>query len=157
MASAQSGVFKVYSFTDVFFTMSHSNKTLIPDEATIDANGVGSITISNDGERSTKQLAADGAVLISKIRDRTGTLTLDFLQSSPLHNQLMRWFNALEDAPAAEWAKMNGLLRSRATDENTKLTGICFVRIANKAYAAQGQNVQWQLLVADVSNFPNFV
>jgi hypothetical protein len=148
MAANQSGIYKVYSFADVTFSLSHP----LLGMAQVDGSGIGTITLTNDGERSTKQLAADGSVLISKIRDRTGTMTLDFLQTSPLHNQLIDWFISLENNPAADWGRMTGVIKSIATNEETKLTGVCFVRIANKAYAAQGQNVQWSFLVADVDH-----
>jgi hypothetical protein len=141
-------IFGVYSFSEVEFTLNLPAKGII----SIAGSGMGTITLSNDGERSTKQLSADGSVLINKIRDRSGTLSIEFLQMSPMHNQLIDWFNYLETAASSEWAKMTGTLSSKSTGEKHELKGVCFVKIANKSYSVQGQNVQWSFLVADIQN-----
>lgn len=138
---------KTYSFSDVTLTLSH------PSLGQISTNGMGlgNIQVSMRTDRSSIDVSADGTPVVSKIKDRTGQLQIQVQQTSDLNSNLKRWYNYLEFAETAEWAKIKGVITSRQTGEQHVMTGGSFTKIPDISYESNSGNVTWQLLFADVT------
>jgi len=136
----------LYSFSDVSAVISH------PAVGQFVATGVGlgSISITMTTDRSTHDIAADGSVMVSKITGRNGTITLSAQQTSELHKWLLKLYNYLEKAPAREWIGISITLRAPSMQDSIRMTGVSFQKLPDRPYQAQGQQVSWVLMAADV-------
>lgn len=137
-----------YSFTECIVTLNH------PSLGTLSTNGLGmgSVTVNNEGVRASKNVASDGNVIINKIKDRSGIVTLSIQQVSDLQADLIKWFNYLEIADASEWAKIVINVNSISTKENHVCTGCAMQKIPNKEYSAEASNVSWDFICSDIQN-----
>jgi hypothetical protein len=135
-----------YSFTDVSFSISHPGvgKYIASGE------GIGNINISMTNDRTAHDVASDGSVMVSKIRARNGSLSLAVQQTSGLNRWLMKWYNYLETAPTSAWADTTIVIRCPRMGEQTTAIGVSPQKLPDKPYQAQGQNVNWALLAADI-------
>ena len=138
-----------YSFLDCILTLAFPTETM-----TITGKGIGSLTIGMAQERSAIEVAADGAVMISKIAGNNGNISLNILQTSEGHKFLLAMYNALIIAPPALWAQAAGLMRCLSDGTSHTFTGICFSKLGDKGYGKQGAMVTWNLLVGDIQSVP---
>jgi hypothetical protein len=123
----------------------------------LSGEGIGSITISMAGDRTSHDVAADAAIMISKIGGNNGTIALSIQQKSPIHKMLLGWWNYIKDAntPSSEYALATITIRttedsSGNTGEEITCTGVSPQKAADKPFQAQGQQVVWNLLAADI-------
>lgn len=137
-----------YSFLDLSGAIAH------PDLGAyiFTGQGVGSVTVALAQDKSAHDIAADGAVMVSKIAGLTGTITINCQQTSALHKWLLTAFNALYIAPTDSWAQMTIALRNTSDGTSHVITGASFGKIPDKAYAAQGAQVAWTLYAADIQS-----
>lgn len=137
---------KVYSFQEVSVTLSH------PSLGVLSANsaGVGTIRVSLAADRTDKQVGADGVVVLSKIRDRSGSCSVSIFNTSEFHKTLIKWFNYLEQAEASEWGGVSISVSSRSTNEGFKCTGVAFTKLPDGEYDTTAKQVAWDFIVADV-------
>lgn len=136
----------VYSFSDVSMTISH------PAVGQFLANGagVGSITVSMSTDRTTHDVAADGRVMVSKVKGRNGSIAIAVQQDSELNRWLTKLFNYLDFAPASVWADIRIILRSPSMQELVTATSVSFQKLADKPYQSQGQQLSWNLMAGDI-------
>ena len=113
---------------------------------------VGSITLSRANDVTAHDLSADGSVMVSKIKAKNGTVAISTPQSSPLNAFLSKLYNYCEVAPSREWARATIILRHLTLGEGTVCTGVSFQKRADKAYQAQGQQVTWNLMAANIDD-----
>jgi hypothetical protein len=90
--------------------------------------------------------------MITKIKTRSGTLPLVVQQTSSANKWLQKWANYLETASASEWATTTVMIRSKATGETINCNGVSPQKMADKLFQAQGQNVTWNLMAADIQS-----
>jgi len=137
-----------YSFLDLSGAIAH------PDLGAyiFTGQGVGSVTVALANDKSAHDIAADGAVMVSKIAGLTGMITINCQQTSALHKWLLTAFNALYIAPTDSWAQMTIALRNTSDGTSHVITGASFGKIPDKAYAAQGAQVAWTLMAADIQS-----
>ena len=128
---------KTYSFSDVVLTLSHPSLGQVSTQGM----GMGTITKSMRTDRTQTEVAADGVPIVSKIKDRTGTLEIQAQQISDLHVTLKKWYNYLESAETSEWAQLKAVLTSKPTGEQDVFTGGAFVKIPDTTYEATAGNV----------------
>lgn len=136
----------VYSFSDITMTISH------PAVGQYVASGVGlgSITTSMTTDRSTHDISADGSVMVSKIKGRNGSHAISVQQTSDLNKWLLKLYNYLEFAPTFQWARATIVIRSPSMGDLILSTGVSFQKLPDKPYQAQGQQVTWSLMAADI-------
>lgn len=139
-------MFKTYSFQDTDISITHPNV----GNMTASGEGVGSVAVNMANDKTVHDTAADGSVMVSKIKTRSGTIALAVQQSSGIHTFLVRWINYLESAPAAEWAGTVVTIRSKSTGETITAKGVSPQKSADKSYQAQGQTLTWNLMSADI-------
>ena len=137
-----------YSFDDVSCVISHPSK----GQYATNGKGLGGISISMSTDRSVHDLSADGSVMVSKIRGRNGLASITAQQTSSLHKWLLKLYNYLEAASASEWAEIKIIIRSPMMEDLVTCSGVSFQKIPDKPYQAQGQNISWPLMAADIQH-----
>lgn len=137
-----------YSFQDLVGAIAHPLVGAYP----FSGEGTGSIEIAMDGDVSSQSIAADGSVMVSKMLNHSGRVTISAQQTSPIHKWLLALYNLLYYGPTSQWATGAATLRNVANGNSHLLTGISFQRKPSTPYQAQGQNVTWVFLCADVQD-----
>lgn len=135
----------VYSFTDCTLILRHPSLGVL----TLTGQGLGSITVSMRNDRTAMDTAADGRVMISKIKDRSATATLQLQQDSEGNQTLLKWYNYLETAPTIEWAQTTATLNSPTTHEQIVMKEVAFQKLPDRNYGPQGQQNSYGLMIAD--------
>jgi len=135
-----------YSFSDVQFTISHPSV----GKRVANGEGIGTITVTMTTERTAHDVAADGSIMVSKIRGRNGNITLSIQQTSDLHKWLLRWYNYIEAADSSEWASASIVIRSPFMKDLITASGVSPQKLPDRPYQAQGQHVNWVLMCADI-------
>ncbi|MBY0054133.1 DUF3277 family protein [Brevibacillus sp. LEMMJ03] len=138
--------YTTYSFEDVSLVISHPSV----GQYVATGKGLGSITTTMTTERTVHDVSADGSVMVSKIVGRNGSHTISVQQTSDLNKWLTKLYNYLEQAPASEWARISLTIRSPYMQDLIRSTGVSFQKLPDKPYQAQGQQVSWVLMAADV-------
>lgn len=142
-----------YSFADTVGSI--SNPLGIPTNFIFSGQlGVGAFHIGYTVDRSTIDVAADGAIMISSLPGNNGTFTVEAQQTSTIHAFLFALFNALISAQAlgdvSNWAATTVLITSVVDKTQHALTGVCFTKPPDIPYGAQGARITWNLLAAQV-------
>lgn len=139
--------FKTYSFEDVICSFQHKGV----GAASSTGAGVGSISTAMAGEKSAHDVAADGTIMISKLAGENGTIAVVVQQTSELHKYLQKWYNYIKIASASEFALMNITINSKNLGDSTTCTGVSPQKRADVSYQAQGQQVTWNLMAAEIT------
>lgn len=139
-------MYKTYSFNDVSTVISHPSFGQI----IATGEGLGSITTEMTTDRTTHDLAADGTVMVSKIKARNGTVSIVVQQTSTVHQKLQKLYNYLESASTDQWAGITVIIKTLATSETETCTGVSFTKQPSNPRQAQGQNLTWALMAADI-------
>lgn len=138
----------VYSFQDFTLTLEQDGFATL---STV-GQGIGEASVSQNESKNDSQVASDGVVVFSKIRDDRGSLSLNLQQTSSLHKLLIKRFNELYyDTDTTNWASMNGVLKNKSTGEQKILKGIAFTTIPQNSHQRTAQMVTWEFDVAYVS------
>lgn len=130
-----------YSFLDV-------DATLTGVGASIDL-GYGSavagagIEIALNQDRNNMVIGADGDGMHSLRADKSGTVTVRLLATSPKNSQLQSLFN-LQSLSSTSWGANVITIRNRGNNEVTVCRGCAFKRQPQRSYAIDGQQaVEW--------------
>ncbi|GAB6170549.1 hypothetical protein JCM15765_03920 [Paradesulfitobacterium aromaticivorans] len=142
-------MYSTYSFEDVSVIISNPNF----GQFIANGAGVGSISVNMTTDRTAHELAADGSVMVSKIKGRNGSLALSIQQTSSLQKWLLRLYNYLESAAASAWASTTIVVRSPMMQDLHIAMGVSFQKLPDRPYQAQGQNVNWTLMAADIQQY----
>lgn len=120
------------------------------------AVGLNQAHVSMATEKTVHSVATDGAVMISAIAGDNGSIALEMQQTSALHAQLMGWYNAikvlLDQGNVLNWATAAVTIRNVVDGSYHEATGVSPSKIPDKVYAAQGQNLTWNLMCADIQS-----
>ncbi|MGO4496422.1 phage protein [Paenibacillus sp. 2RAB27] len=135
-----------YSFSDSTVVFSHA----LFGQYVANGTGLGGITTAMSTDRSAQDVSADGSVMVSKIKARNGTASVSTQQTSELNHWLTRLYNYLEIAPTDQWASMVITIRAPRMREQETLTGVSFQKLPDVPRQAQGQQITWLLMAADV-------
>lgn len=138
--------YTTYSFESVVMTISHP----AIGQYVASGQGIGSITTTMTTDRTTHDVSADGAIMVSKIRGRNGSHAIAIQQTSDLNKWLVKLYNYLETADASQWAEINIVIRSNDMHDMLTSTGVAFQKLPDRPYQAQGQQVTWQMLSSDI-------
>lgn len=145
-------MFNTYSFQEVIVTIRNKAGAILSTKG----QGTGSISVNYAADRSAKNVASDGTVVISKLSDRSGSVEMSVQQTSEINKQLMKWFAAVEgdDVSSAEWAGMTITIESKTTGAKKTCTGVAFTKIPDESFSAEAGNVDWSFMCANVSTQP---
>ena len=139
--------YSTYSFEDVTCSFQHNGV----GAASSTGAGLGSISIAMTTDRTAQEVAADGKVMISKIAGKNGTITITMQQTSELHKYLLKWYNYIDVANSSEWAGMALTIKSSNLVDISTCTGVSPQKLADRSYQAQGQQVTWNLMAAEIT------
>ena len=141
-------MYTTYSFSDISFSISHPSV----GKFSASGEGLGSITVAMANDRSAHDTAADGTVMVSKIRSKNGTITIAAQQTSSLHKWLTKWSNYLDAADTSVWAETTIIVRAPKMGDLITAKGVSPQKMPDKSYQAQGQNVSWAMMSADIQH-----
>lgn len=148
--SVNQGWKRPYSFSDIDFTIMHP----AVGQYSLQGKGLGSVTITDSTDKSASDVAADGNTMISKIKNNAGALAVSVQQNSDLDKWLLNLFNYLQAAPSDEWALTRVNIRAPKMKETHNCTGVAPLKRPDRGYAAQGAQLTWNFLVADLESLP---
>lgn len=116
--------------------------------------GCDTITVTNDTQHGTKDIAADGTVMPSFVAGDGGTVTIVCQQTSIVHKTLLAWLNILKTqsmhGDVSNWANSRMLLRNAVDGSTHDIEGIMPNKIPDKSYAANGQKITWTLEACNI-------
>lgn len=100
------------------------------------------ITITPTGSRNTMTVGADGEVMHSLKADKSGTLTVRFLKTSPQNKKLMAAYNA-QQLSASSWGNNVITVRQRDSDDTITCRNVSFQNMPAITYAEEGGLMEW--------------
>jgi len=136
-----------YSFQDVNMTFNHPSV----GQYIMNGQGIGSIAVNKAVTKTTHDIAADGAIMVSKIPGENGTVAITIQQISDFHQWLQKYYNYIHTAGSQEWALATVHIDSRGTLETHYISGLSPEKAADRPYQAQGQNVTWTFMATKIS------
>jgi hypothetical protein len=139
-----------YSFSDYTAVIAHK----AVGQKVLTGTGVGSLNVTMAQDVTAHDVAADGNVMISKIKAGNGTLVFSIQHTSDANNWFQKWYNYLTTANSAEWAQTTVTLRNNITGKlEVTATGVSPQKRADKNMQAQGQQVTWNLMAKHIDQF----
>ena len=102
-------------------------------------------------DRTVHDIAADGSVMISKIKVKNGSLTIKAQQTSNLHKYLKKLYKYCDPASATAWAKITIVINDRMTGETVNASYGSFKKLSDEGWQAQGEQVTWELMFAEIN------
>lgn len=110
------------------------------------ANGAGSaeegITIEADAEIGSMTIGAGGEVMHSLHANKSGTVTVRLLKTSPV-NSLLAAMYAFQTASAVNYGRNTITLSNVATGDSITCQSVGFKKIPSLTYAKDGGIIEW--------------
>ena len=134
----------VYSFADVKVVMYHQDV----GQCVLSSEGLGKISVSMAGDLSSHTATADGYVVVNRLKNNHGTITIEVPQNSSSDEYLRKWAKHLDGVDSYLFA----LTALNIVDNTGKFTIYCEnvtpQKIPDRVYDATGGTVTWTLLAA---------
>ena len=129
-----------YSFLDV--TASLTGPTGVIDLGQGSANSEEGITQSMGGNKNTMTIGADGEVMHSLHADKSGTITVTLLKTSPVNKKLSLAYNA-QSQSSATWGNNVIVIRNTASGDISTARSCAFQKQPDFNNAKEGGTVAW--------------
>lgn len=129
-----------YSFQDV--TASLTGPTGVIDLGFGSAVSKEGITVTMTQTRNTLTAGADGEYMHSLKADKTGTITIRLLYTSPVNAKLQAAMNA-QQLSSSLWGNNVITIRNKANGETVVARGCAFQKQPDIVYAEEGQMREW--------------
>ena len=129
-----------YSFMDV--TASLSGPTGEIDLGYGSASSEEGITVAMGGPKNTMTIGADGEVMHSLHADKSGTITLTLLKTSPVNKKLSLAYNA-QSQSSATWGNNVIVIRNTASGDISTARSCAFQKQPDFNNAKEGGTVAW--------------
>lgn len=100
------------------------------------------ITISLNNARNTMTPSADGEVMHSLKADKSGTITVRLLGTSPANAVLQAMYNA-QSLSTSLWGNNVITVRNKGNEEITTARSVAFQKQPDRVYGAEGPMVEW--------------
>lgn len=141
--------YSVYSLADTHTVINHPSvgQKVLSDEE----NGGGDITIDYTGDMSQHQQTSNGFTVISKLRSRAGTISIQVAQNSQNDEYLSRWISYLASAPAGEFAQTVMTVKDDASGKTYNASGVTPQKRPTRQYSAQSGMLTYVLLCASIT------
>ena len=134
----------VYSFADVKVVMYHQDV----GQCVLSSQGLGKISISMSGDLSSHTATADGYVVVNRLKNNHGTITIEVPQNSSSDEYLRKWAKYLKNADSYLFA----LTALNIVDSMGRFTSYCETvtpqKSPDRVYDATSGMVSWVLLAA---------
>ena len=129
-----------YSFLDV--TASLTGSTGVIDLGQGSANSEEGITQTMGGNKNTMTIGADGEVMHSLHADKSGTITVTLLKTSPVNKKLSLAYNA-QSQSSATWGNNVIVIRNTASGDISTARSCAFQKQPDFNNAKEGGTVAW--------------
>lgn len=129
-----------YSFMDV--TASLAGATGVVDLGFGSAVTKEGITVTTASSRNVMTPGADGEVMHSLKADKSGTVTVRLLYTSPVNATLQTMFNAQSFSSSA-WGNNVITIRNKGNNEIITCRNAAFQKLPDRTFAEEGQMVEW--------------
>ncbi|QXR22321.1 DUF3277 family protein [Citrobacter freundii] len=129
-----------YSFLDV--TASLTGPTGVIDLGQGSANSKEGITQTMGGNKNTMTIGADGEVMHSLHADKSGTITVTLLKTSPVNKKLSLAYNA-QSQSSATWGNNVIVIRNTASGDISTARSCAFQKQPDFNNAEEGGTVAW--------------
>lgn len=129
-----------YSFLSV--TASLTGATGSVDLSYGDSIAKEGITITPTGSRNTMTPGADGEVMHSLKADKSGTVTVRLLKTSPQNKKLMAMLNA-QQLSASAWGNNLIVIQQRDSDDTITCRSVAFQGMPTITFAEEGGLMEW--------------
>ena len=129
-----------YSFEQVFATLTGAAGVISLGAGS--ANAKEGITITKSQTRNTMTIGADGAVMHSLKADKSGTVTVRLLETSPVNSLLQTMLNAQALSPTA-WGNNVLVVVNKSSGETTTCRNVAFQGDPEIVYSEEGQVREW--------------
>lgn len=129
-----------YSFMDV-------TATLVGDTGSVDL-GFGTsaakegITVALANPRNAMTIGADGEVMHSLKADKSGTVTVRLLYTSPANALLQAMYDA-QSLSSSAWGQNVIVIRNKGNNEITTCRSVAFQKQPDRTYSEEGQILEW--------------
>ena len=129
-----------HSFLDV--TASLTGPTGVIDLGQGSANSEEGITQTMGGNKNTMTIGADGEVMHSLHADKSGTITVTLLKTSPVNKKLSLAYNA-QSQSSATWGNNVIVIRNTASGDISTARSCAFQKQPDFNNAKEGGTVAW--------------
>ncbi|QWA12362.1 DUF3277 family protein [Sodalis ligni] len=129
-----------YSFSDV--SASLSGLTGVIDLGYGSANASEGITVTMPAAVNTVTVGADGEVMHSLSPNKSGTIQVTLLKTSPVNKKLSLAYNA-QTLSSAAWGNNVIVLRNHASGDITTARSVAFNAVPNNTNATDGGTMTW--------------
>ena len=129
-----------YSFLDV--TASLTGPTGVIDLGQGSANSEEGITQTMGGNKNTMTIGADGEVMHSLHADKSGTITVTLLKTSPVNKKLSLAYNA-QSQSSATWGNNVIVILNTASGDISTARSCAFQKQPDFNNAKEGGTVAW--------------
>lgn len=129
-----------YSFLDV--SASLTGPTGVIDIGQGSANSEEGITQTMGGDKNTMTIGADGEVMHSLHADKSGTITVTLLKTSPVNKKLSLAYNA-QSQSSALWGNNIIVIRNSASGDISTARSCAFKKQPDFSNAKEGNTVAW--------------
>lgn len=131
---------KTYSFLDVNCVMVGPGLAIdMSQGAGLDSEG---ISVAYDAEISNKHIGADGSGFHSLKADKSGTITVRVLRSSPLNQKLSQAL-AFQRTSSAAHGQNTITIVDRNKGDNVTAQNVAFQRAPNLNFGSEASMVEW--------------
>lgn len=129
-----------YSFMDV--TATFAGATGVVDLGFGSAVTKEGITVSTANPRNTMTVGADGEVMHSLKADKSGTVTVRLLYTSPVNSTLQTMFDA-QSLSSSVWGNNVITIRNKGNNEIITCRSVAFQKLPDRTFSEEGQMVEW--------------
>ena len=129
-----------YSFMDVTATLTGPTGSVELGYGS--ANSEEGIVVAMGGPKNTMTIGADGEVMHSLHADKSGTLTVNLLKTSPTNKKLSLMYNA-QSQSSATWGNNVILIRNKVSGDVVTARRVAFQKQPDFANAKDGNTVPW--------------
>lgn len=129
-----------YSFIDV--SASLAGPTGVIDLGAGSANSEEGITQTMGGNKNTMTIGADGEVMHSLHADKSGTITVTLLKTSPVNKKLSLMYNA-QSQSSALWGNNVIIIRNTVSGDISTARSCAFQKQPDFNNAKEGGTVAW--------------
>lgn len=129
-----------YSFLDVSATLTGPTGVIALGAGA--ANAEEGITIAMGGAKNTMTIGADGEVMHSLHGDKSGTITVTLLKTSPTNKKLNLMYNA-QSQSSALWGNNVIVVRNKASGDMATARSVAFQKLPDNANAKDGNTNSW--------------
>lgn len=129
-----------YSFMDVTATLTGPTGSVELGYGS--ANSEEGIVVAMGSPKNTMTIGADGEVMHSLHADKSGTITVNLLKTSPTNKKLSLMYNA-QSQSSATWGNNVILIRNKVSGDVVTARSVAFQKQPDFANAKDGSTVPW--------------